>query len=83
MRLLAIGDLHLSNPVNRDALLEIPDHRDDWLILAGDLAESLENQDLAFRELGRRFAKLIWVPGNHDLWLYKDCFPDSLAKHRQ
>jgi hypothetical protein len=68
MRLLAIGDLHLSNPVNRDALLEIPDHRDDWLILAGDLAESLENQDLAFRELGRRFAKLIWVPGNHDLW---------------
>jgi 3',5'-cyclic AMP phosphodiesterase CpdA len=68
MRLLAIGDLHLSNPINRKALLDIPDHRDDWLIIAGDVAESLENQDLAFRELGRRFEKMIWVPGNHDLW---------------
>ena len=68
MRLLAIGDLHLSNPINREALLNIPDHGDDWLIIAGDVAESLEYQDLAFRELGRRFGKLIWVPGNHDLW---------------
>jgi 3',5'-cyclic AMP phosphodiesterase CpdA len=68
MRLLAIGDLHLSNPHNREALFQIPDHGDDWLILAGDVAESLELQELAIRELGQRFAKLIWVPGNHDLW---------------
>jgi 3',5'-cyclic AMP phosphodiesterase CpdA len=68
MRLLAIGDLHLSSPVNREALHGISDHGDDWLIIAGDVAESLEHQDLAFTELGQRFAKLIWVPGNHDLW---------------
>ena len=68
MRLLAIGDLHLSNPVNRQALFDIPDHGDDWLIVAGDIAESLEHQALGLSELSRRFAKLIWVPGNHDLW---------------
>ena len=54
MRLLAIGDLHLSNPVNREALFRVRDHGEDWLIIAGDVAESLEHQDLAFRELSRR-----------------------------
>jgi hypothetical protein len=68
MRLLAIGDLHLSSPLNREALFDIPDHGDDWLIIAGDVAESFEHQELALRELGKRFSKLIWVPGNHDLW---------------
>ena len=68
MQLLAISDLHLSHPVNRAALLDIPDHGDDWLIIAGDVGERLDHQELAFQELGRRFAKLIWVPGNHDLW---------------
>ena len=41
MRLLAISDLHLSYEVNRTALAELRPHRDDWLIVAGDLAESL------------------------------------------
>ena len=68
MQLLAISDLHLSHPVNRTALLDIPDHGDDWLIIAGDVAERMDHQEMAFQELGRRFAKLIWVPGNHDLW---------------
>jgi len=68
MRLLAIADLHLSHPASRDALLDIPDHGDDWLILAGDIAEKLEHQDFALKELSKRFARVIWVPGNHDLW---------------
>jgi predicted phosphodiesterase len=68
MRLLAISDLHLSHPANRAALTDITDHGDDWLIIAGDIAERLDHQEWAYRELGRRFGKLIWVPGNHDLW---------------
>ncbi len=68
MRLLAISDLHLSHPENRAALHDIPDHGGDWLIIAGDVAERLEYQDMALHLLAQRFAKLIWVPGNHDLW---------------
>ena len=68
MRLLAISDLHLSHAINRKALLDIPDHGDDWLIVAGDTAEGLADQEFALCELAKRFAKLVWVPGNHDLW---------------
>ena len=68
MRLLAISDLHFSHPINRKALLDIPDHGDDWLIVAGDVAERLEDQEFALSELAKRFAQLVWVPGNHDLW---------------
>ena len=68
MRLKAISDLHLANEANREALLELPAFKDDWLIVAGDVAEKLEHIRFAFDELSRRFAKVFWVPGNHDLW---------------
>jgi predicted phosphodiesterase len=68
MRLLAISDLHLSQVANRNALFSMRDHGEDWLIIAGDTSEKLEYHELAFQELSKRFGKLIWVPGNHDLW---------------
>ncbi len=68
MRLWAIADLHLAAPENRAALAALPDHGDDWLILAGDVAERPEHLENAFHLLAQRFARLIWVPGNHELW---------------
>lgn len=68
MKLHAISDLHLDNRITRTLLEDVPDHGQDWLILAGDIAERDENLTLAFDVLGERFAKLIWVPGNHELW---------------
>ncbi|WP_159711907.1 metallophosphoesterase family protein [Geminicoccus flavidas] len=68
MRLLAISDLHLGSPVNRDALAALPDFPEDWLIVAGDVAESLRRIGEGFAALRRRFAEVIWVPGNHELW---------------
>ena len=67
-RLLAISDLHLGYRHNREALTELPEYPDDWLILAGDAGESAEHLRLALIELTRRFARVIWVPGNHELW---------------
>nr|WP_232372562.1 metallophosphoesterase [Acuticoccus mangrovi] len=66
--MLAISDLHLASPVNRDALAALPDFPDDWLIVAGDIAEQPSRVAAAFTALTRRFAKVIWTPGNHDLW---------------
>lgn len=68
MKLRAISDLHLASPANRDALFALPDYPEDWLILAGDVGERFEHMRLAFTELTRRFARVFWVPGNHDLW---------------
>ncbi|MFN7963521.1 MAG: metallophosphoesterase [Thermoanaerobaculia bacterium] len=72
MRLLAISDLHLRYPSNRQALEALPPHRDDWLILAGDIAETEELLHWALALLSERFARLLWVPGNHDLWTAPD-----------
>jgi predicted phosphodiesterase len=68
VRLLAISDLHLGHPVNRDALADLPAFPDDWLIVAGDVAESFAMIGHGLAELARRFARVIWVPGNHELW---------------
>lgn len=78
LRLWAISDLHLAAEVNRNALAEIPDHGADWLILAGDIAEREEVFVDAVNLLGTRFGKLIWVPGNHDLWT--DQRPGGVAR---
>ncbi len=69
MRLLAISDLHLALPRNREALQALPSYPEDWLIVAGDLCESAKLFAESLAWLAGRFAKLIWVPGNHELWL--------------
>src|SRR5690348_11643706 len=68
MKLFAISDLHLGHTQNRGALAAIDSHSDDWLILAGDIGETVEHLELAFEVLSTRFRRLIWVPGNHELW---------------
>ena len=45
-----------------------PSTPDDWLIVAGDVAERTDEIRWALDLLRRRFAKVIWVPGNHELW---------------
>ncbi|EDP64677.1 Ser/Thr protein phosphatase family protein [alpha proteobacterium BAL199] len=77
MRLLAISDLHLAAAHNREALQELLRHPDDWLIVAGDVAERLEVTDWALGLLAQRFARVVWVPGNHDLWTVGQDGPDA------
>jgi 3',5'-cyclic AMP phosphodiesterase CpdA len=78
MRLLAISDLHLSHAKNREGLDAISAHPDDWLIVAGDVGEKPEHLVYALDRLTPRFAKVIWTPGNHDLW----CPPDATDRTR-
>lgn len=68
MKLLAISDLHLGHEANRLALAGVSDHRDDWLIVAGDVGETFAHVELAWRTLLPRFARILWTPGNHELW---------------
>jgi 3',5'-cyclic AMP phosphodiesterase CpdA len=68
MKLYAIADLHLRYEVTRRALQALRPHPYDWLILAGDVGETEEHLRFALGVLSDRFARLLWVPGNHDLW---------------
>ncbi|PRW65248.1 metallophosphoesterase family protein [Actinopolyspora mortivallis] len=67
--LLATSDLHVSHRDNVPVLDTIRPRTDgDWLIVAGDVAENTETIRWALGVLRERFARLIWVPGNHELW---------------
>jgi len=68
MKLYAISDLHLGSIANRQALATLPSFPNDWLVLAGDIGESEEQLRYCLRTVTQRFARVIWVPGNHDLW---------------
>ena len=40
----------------------------DWLLVAGDVAETVEEVEWALGLLAERFAAVVWAPGNHELW---------------
>jgi 3',5'-cyclic AMP phosphodiesterase CpdA len=67
--LLAVSDLHVGHKANRDVLRSLrPETDEDWLIVAGDVAERVEHVEWALKILTHYFAKVIWAPGNHELW---------------
>jgi 3',5'-cyclic AMP phosphodiesterase CpdA len=68
MRLFAISDLHVSHALNRQVVEAMRPHPDDWLIIAGDVGDTSDQVEWALRLLRDRFRRLVWVPGNHDLW---------------
>ena len=68
-RLLAISDLHITYPENRRVVEGLrASTPDDWLIVCGDVSELSADLEWALGVLRERFATVIWVPGNHDLW---------------
>lgn len=68
-RLLAVSDLHVGVAENRGTLEALrPTGPDDWLIVAGDVAERVRDVEATLGFLAGRFAKVLWTPGNHELW---------------
>ncbi|NRD60766.1 metallophosphoesterase [Corallococcus exiguus] len=68
MKLYAISDLHLRHKENHEALAALAPRPDDWLIVGGDVGETLAEMELMLRTLTARFRQVVWVPGNHELW---------------
>lgn len=86
MRVFAISDLHVDYELNREWIgqLSTSDHREDVLILAGDISDSLARLEWCLDRLARRFRRVLFVPGNHDLWVLRDApGTDSLEKFHQ
>jgi 3',5'-cyclic AMP phosphodiesterase CpdA len=81
--LLAIGDLHVEHPENRQivSLIE-PQSNADWLIVCGDVADKPEDVEWALRLLRERFATVVWVPGNHELLAQRSDPPELRGERR-
>jgi predicted phosphodiesterase len=83
MRLFAVSDLHVDYEPNLrwvEALSTV-EYRDDLLILPGDLTDRLPLLARCLDALVRRFRKVLFLPGNHELWVTRDETPgDSLQK---
>ena len=71
-RLLAVSDLHVGFTENRKIVARIrPRTAGDWLVVAGDVGEFAADIEWALGMLRERFAEVIWIPGNHELWTHR------------
>lgn len=72
-RLLAVSDLHVTHPENRTIVERLRSTSgSDWLIVCGDVSESIADFQWALNLLSERFATVVWAPGNHELWTTPD-----------
>ncbi|WP_290578509.1 metallophosphoesterase [Ketobacter sp.] len=81
-RVWAISDIHIDYQENFDRMLEFArrGHRADALIVAGDATDRLDRLGELFRELVSHFRQVLFVPGNHELWVRRSGHEDSLQK---
>lgn len=74
MRVFALSDLHIDYEVNAKWVgnVSTDEYRHDVLILAGDITDRLDLLEWCISEFVRRFRKVLYVPGNHELWVIRD-----------
>jgi 3',5'-cyclic AMP phosphodiesterase CpdA len=82
-RLLAVSDLHVTHPENRETVSRLrPESEADWLIVCGDVSETLADVEWALGLLCERFAQVLWTPGNHELWTLPGEEPELRGERR-
>ncbi|WP_257161748.1 metallophosphoesterase family protein [Corynebacterium cystitidis] len=81
--LWAVSDLHVTFEQNQAVVDKLaPTHPEDWLIVAGDVAEKIPDVVRAMKPLAQRFATVIWVPGNHELFNRRTDRINGKARYR-
>lgn len=86
MRIFALSDIHIDYDVNAKwiAKLSVVEYQEDVLILAGDVTDVLRLLGWCLSTLAKRFKNVLFVPGNHDLWVIRDpSEKDSLQKFHE
>lgn len=83
MRLFAVSDLHVDYQPNVDwiAGLSRSEYLTDVLIVAGDLSHRQALLLDCLSALAERFAEVLFVPGNHDIWVGRNDPGHSLERH--
>lgn len=82
MRVFTVSDLHVDYPENLEWVLALPSDEfgHDVLVLPGDVTDSLELLKSTFEVLKSKFGEVLFVPGNHELWVDGVEFECSLEK---
>ena len=82
MRVFALSGLHADYAENLQWILDLSDseYQQDILVLAGDVTDSLQILAQVFRALRSKFREVLFVPGNHELWVQNDAVNCSLEK---
>lgn len=82
MRVFAVSDLHVDYPENLQWVKSISksDYTNDVLILAGDVSDHLHLLAQTFESLSQSFRQVLFVPGNHDLWVHRCEHENSFDK---
>ena len=86
MRIFAVSDLHIEYKCNAlwASNLSSTDYRNDLLIFGGDVADTLVKLEWGLKTLAHKFKQVLFVPGNHDLWVLREKETlDSLEKFRR
>jgi Icc-related predicted phosphoesterase len=85
MRIFAISDLHIDFKENLTWLHQLSRdcYRGDLLLVGGDVCDDLSLFMEGLKILKSRFREIIFVPGNHDLWVHRNQAKDSIQKFYQ
>jgi predicted phosphodiesterase len=84
MRVFALSDVHVDYASNAEWIANIStrDFTDDVLILAGDISDDPILLQRSFDLFAKRFLKVLYVPGNHDLWVVRCKHKNSFEKYQ-
>ena len=84
MRIFAISDIHVDYAENMAWVQRLSEleYVDDALLVAGDVSHDMDKLEQALAALRGKFREVFFVPGNHDLWLIRTPFRDSIEKFR-
>ena len=82
MRIFAVSDVHIDYEENRRWFekLSESDYKQDLLVLAGDVTDSLALLGRFFKDLRTRFWEVAFIPGNHELWVHRSNGMNSFEK---
>lgn len=82
MRIFTVSDIHVDFADNWNWVnsLSCHDYQEDMLIVAGDITHTIALLRKTFRCLRKRFCEVLFVPGNHDLWVKRSDGMHSLEK---
>eukprot|EP00933_Yihiella_yeosuensis_P016160 TRINITY_DN13909_c0_g2_i2.p1 TRINITY_DN13909_c0_g2~~TRINITY_DN13909_c0_g2_i2.p1 ORF type:complete len:387 (-),score=55.38 TRINITY_DN13909_c0_g2_i2:194-1354(-) len=81
VRLFAVSDIHTDMEPNLQWIQSISDtkYRNDALIVAGDVSDSLDILEVTLSSLQKKFGSVFFVAGNHDLWVSEEHDPPEVT----
>jgi predicted phosphodiesterase len=81
-RIFVLSDIHVDHAENRAWASRLSDREyvNDVLIVGGDVSCDINLAAETLQRLRRKFNKVFFVPGNHELWIRRTESFDSMAK---